>query len=245
MVAGVGGQQQEGVAAAQEGGAGVQQQEGVVAAQEGRAGGQEQEGGEAAQEYRRGDERQVAVTRRHCTASGGQASPLTGRPSTTSQSTAAVASGGQVVELLKRVEVEASQKQLVADVFGKHSEQAGVFNMLAADFRTAWNTILELSKSILKQCDDAVKGVTEERKVLEGAQAKIDEMSGKIIKGVAAAITKASEDAVEKQLKQVEERVVAAVVKGFEKAIKEDMFYSSLPPELMKELKIIVREGVQ
>ncbi|CAI6001649.1 unnamed protein product [Closterium sp. NIES-65] len=68
-------------------------------------------------------------------------------------------------------------------------------------------------------------------------------MSGKIIEGVAAAITKASEDAVEKQLKQVEERLVAAVLKGFEKAIMEDMFCSTLLPETMKELKDIVREG--
>ncbi|CAI5985388.1 unnamed protein product [Closterium sp. NIES-64] len=68
-------------------------------------------------------------------------------------------------------------------------------------------------------------------------------MSGKIIEGVAATITKASEDAVEKQLKQVEERLVAAVLKGFEKAIMEDMFCSTLPPETMKELKEIVREG--
>ncbi|CAI5962773.1 unnamed protein product [Closterium sp. NIES-64] len=73
--------------------------------------------------------------------------------------------------------------------------------------------------------------------------AKIDEMSGKIIEGVAAAITKASKDAVEKQLKQVEERLVAAVLKGFEKAIMEDMFCSTLLPETMKELKDIVREG--
>ncbi|CAI5950594.1 unnamed protein product [Closterium sp. NIES-64] len=82
-----------------------------------------------------------------------------------------------------------------------------------------------------------------EENLLEGARAKIDEMSGKIIEGVAAAITKASEDAVEKQLKQVEERLVAAVLKGFEKAIMEDMFCSTLPPETMKELKDIVREG--
>ncbi|CAI5997856.1 unnamed protein product [Closterium sp. NIES-64] len=79
--------------------------------------------------------------------------------------------------------------------------------------------------------------------LLEGVRAKIDEMSEKIIEGVAAAITKASEDAVEKQLKQVEERLVAAVLKGFEKAIMEDMFCSTLPPETMKELKDIVREG--
>ncbi|CAI5948643.1 unnamed protein product [Closterium sp. NIES-65] len=99
------------------------------------------------------------------------------------------------------------------------------------------------SKSTLSQCAEAVKGVTAERNPLEGARAKIDEMSGKIIEGVAAAITKASEDAVEKQLKQVEERLVAAVLKGFEKAIMEDMFCSTLPPETMKELKDIVREG--
>ncbi|CAI5945867.1 unnamed protein product [Closterium sp. NIES-64] len=84
-----------------------------------------------------------------------------------------------------------------------------------------------------------------EENLLEGARAKIDEMSGKIIEGVVAAITKASEDAVEKQLKQVEERLVAAVLKGFEKAIMEDMFCSTLPPETMKELKDIVREGYQ
>ncbi|CAI5528877.1 unnamed protein product [Closterium sp. Naga37s-1] len=243
---GAGGQQQEGVVAAHEGGAGVQQQEFRLAtAQEGGAGGQEQEGGEADVEYRRGVERQAAVTRSHRTASGsGQAGPSTGWPSTAGQSMATVASGSQVVELLQRVEkVEASQKQLVTDVFAKHSEQAGVSNTLAADFRTAWNTISESSKSTLSQCAEAVKGVTVERKLLEGARAKIDEMSGKIIEGVAAAITKASKDAVEKQLKQVEERLVGAVLKGFERAIKEDMFYSSLPPETMKELKDIVREG--
>ncbi|CAI7802988.1 unnamed protein product [Closterium sp. NIES-53] len=91
------------------------------------AGGQEQEGGEAAQE------RLVAV-RRHRTANGsGQEGP-----STADHSTPAIASGGQVVELLQRVtEVEASQKKLVADVFAKHSEQAAVFNKLAGDFRTA------------------------------------------------------------------------------------------------------------
>ncbi|CAI5982973.1 unnamed protein product [Closterium sp. NIES-65] len=243
---GAGGQQEEGVAAAQEGGAGVQQQAfRVAAARVGGSGGQEQEDWEAAEEYRRGDERQAAVTRSHRTASGsGQAGPSTWWPSTAGQSTVNVAPGGQVVELLQRVEkVEASQKQLVADVFAKHTEQAGVFNRLAADFRTAWNTISESSKSTLSQCAEAVKGVTAERNLLEGARAKIDEMSGKIIEGVAAAITKASEDAVEKQLKQVEERLVAAVLKGFEKAIMEDMFCSTLPPETMKELKDIVREG--
>ncbi|CAI5525916.1 unnamed protein product [Closterium sp. Naga37s-1] len=173
-------QQQEGGAAAQEGGVGGQQQEGVVAAQEGGAGGQEQEGGEAAQE------RLVAVRRRHRTASGsGQAGP-----STAGHSTSAIASGDQVVELLQRVaEVEASQKKLVTD--------------------------------------------------------KLDEMSGKIIEEVAAAITKASEDAVEKQLKLVEERLVASVLKGIEKADKEDLFYSTLPPESMKELKDVVRESYQ
>ncbi|CAI6002061.1 unnamed protein product [Closterium sp. NIES-64] len=243
---GAGGQQEEGVAAAQEGGAGVQQQAfRVAAARVGGSGGQEQEDWEAAEEYRRGDERQAAVTRSHRTASGsGQAGPSTWWPSTAGQSTVNVAPGGQVVELLQRVEkVEASQKQLVADVFAKHTEQAGVFNRLAADFRTAWNTISESSKSTLSQCAEAVKGVTAERNLLEGARAKIDEMSGKIIEGVAAAITKASEDAVEKQLKQVEERLVTAVLKGFEKAMMEDMFCSTLPPETMKELKDIVREG--
>ncbi|CAI5972109.1 unnamed protein product [Closterium sp. NIES-65] len=196
---GAGGQQQEGVAAAQEGGAGVQQQEfRVAAARVGGLGGQEQEDGEAAEEYHRGDERQATVTRSHRTASGSrQAGPSTGWPSTAGQSTANVAPGGQVVELLQRVE----------------------------------------------KCAEAVKGVTAERNLLEGARAKIDKMSGKIIEGVAAAITKASEDAVEKQLKQVEERLVAAVLKGFEKAIMEDMFCSTLPPETMKELKDIVREG--
>ncbi|CAI5997860.1 unnamed protein product [Closterium sp. NIES-64] len=235
-------EEQEGGAAAQEGGVGGQQQVvGEAAAQEGG----EQEDEEAAEEYRRGDERQAAVTRSHRTASGsGQAGPSTGWPSTVGQSTANVAPRGQVVELLQRVEkVEASQKQLVANVFVKHTEQAGVFNRLAADFQTAWNTISESSKSTLSQCAEAVKGVTAERNLLEGARAKIDEMSGKIIEGVAATITKASEEAVEKQLKQVEERLVAAVLKGFEKAIMEDMFCSTLPPETMKELKDIVREG--
>ncbi|CAI5498748.1 unnamed protein product [Closterium sp. Naga37s-1] len=227
---------QEGGAAAQEGGVGGQQQEGMVAAQEGGAGGQEQEGGEAAQE------RLVAVRWRHRTASGsGQAGP-----STAGHSTSAIASRDQVIKLLRRVaEVEASQKKLVADVFAKHSEQAAVFNKLAGDFWTASNMISESSKSTLKQCSDAVKGVTEERKLLEGARSKLDEMSGKIIEGVAAAITKASEDAVEKQLKLVEEQLVASVVKGIEKAIKEDLFYSTLPPESMKELKDVVRESYQ
>ncbi|CAI5512705.1 unnamed protein product [Closterium sp. Naga37s-1] len=214
-------QQQEGGAAAQEGGVGGQQQEGVVAAQEGGAGGQEQEGGEAVQE------RLVEVRRRHRTASGsGQAGP-----STAGHSTSAIASGDQVVELLQRVaEVEASQKKLVADEFAKHSEQAAVFNKLAGDFWTAWNMISESSKRELKQCGDAVNGVTEERKLLEGARSKLDEMSRKIIKGVAAAITKASKDAVKKQLKLVEERLVASVVEGIEKAVKEDLFYSPFRP---------------
>ncbi|CAI7756698.1 unnamed protein product [Closterium sp. NIES-54] len=227
--------QQEGGAAAQEGEVGGQQQEGVVAAQEGGAGGQEQEGGEAAQE-------RLVTVRRHRTASGsGQAGP-----STAGRLTSSIASEGQLVELLQRVaEVEASQKRLVADVFAKHSEQAVVFNKLAGDFRTAWNMISESSKSTLKQCGDALNRVTEERKLLEGARSKFDEMSGKIIQGVAAAITKASEDAVEKQLKLVEERLVASVVKGIEKAVKEDLFYSTLPPESMKELKDVVRESYQ
>ncbi|CAI7769565.1 unnamed protein product [Closterium sp. NIES-54] len=213
---GTGVQKQKGGAVVQEGGVGGQQQEGVVAVQEGGAGGQEQEGGEAAQE------RQVAVRRRHRTASGsGQAGS-----STTGHSTSAIASGGQVIELLQRVaKVEASQKKLVAE--------------------TAWNMISESSKSTLKQCGDAVNGVTEERKLLEGACTKLDEMSGKIIEGVAAAVTKASEDAVEKQLKLVEERLVASVVKGIEKAVKEDLFYSTLLHESMKELKDVVRESYQ
>ncbi|CAI5984494.1 unnamed protein product [Closterium sp. NIES-65] len=63
----------------------------------------------------------------------------------------------------------------------------------------------------MKQCSDAVNGVTEERKMLEGARTKLDEMSRNIIEGVAAANAKASEDAVEKQLKLVEERLVASV----------------------------------
>ncbi|CAI7787262.1 unnamed protein product [Closterium sp. NIES-53] len=204
----------------------VEEQEGRAAGQdfgtgEGGAGGQEQEGGEAAQE------RLVAVRRRHRMASGsGQAGP-----STAGHSTSAIASGDQVVELLQRVaEVEASQKKLVADEFAKHIEQAAVFNKLAGDFWTAWNMISESSKSTLKECGDAVNGVTEERKLLEGARSKLDEMSRKIIEGVAATITKASKDAVEKQLKLVEERLVASVVKGIEKAVKEDLFYSPFRP---------------
>ncbi|CAI7857698.1 unnamed protein product [Closterium sp. NIES-53] len=162
--------EQEGGAAAQEGGAGVHQQEGGAAAQEGGVGGQ-----------------------------------------------------GHVVELLQRVtEVKASQKKLVADVFAKHSEQAAVFNKLAGDFWTAWNMILESSKCTLKKCGDALNGVTEERKLLEGACTKLDEMSGKIIEGVAAAITK-----------------------GIEKVVKEDLFHSTLPPESMEELKDVVREDYQ
>ncbi|CAI7833201.1 unnamed protein product [Closterium sp. NIES-54] len=105
--------------------------------------------------------------------------------------------------------------------------------------------ISESSKSTLKQCGDAVNGVTEKRKLLEKARSKLNEMSGKIIEGVAAAITKASKDAVEKQLKLVEERLVASVVKGIEKAVKEDLFYSTLPPKSMKELKDVVRESYQ
>ncbi|CAI5460873.1 unnamed protein product [Closterium sp. Yama58-4] len=242
---GAGLQQQEGAAAAQVGATGGQQQEGVTAAQGGGARRQEQEGRDAMHECRRGDERQVAVTRRHRTASGsGQAGASTGRPSTVGHLTSDIASGGQVVELRQKVrEVEASQKQLVADVVAKHSEQAAVFNRLAADFRTAWKTISESSKSTLKQCADAVNSIAEEMKLLEGARTKLDEMSGKIIEGVAAAITKASEDAVEKQLKHVEEQLVASVVKGIEKAVKEDMFYSGIPPKTMKELKDTVREG--
>ncbi|CAI7818338.1 unnamed protein product [Closterium sp. NIES-54] len=81
--------------------------------------------------------------------------------------------------------------------------------------------------------------------LLEGARSKLDEMSEKIIEGVAAAIRKASEGAVEKQLKLVEERLVALVVKGIENVIKEDLFYSTLPPESMKELKDVVRESYQ
>ncbi|CAI5537018.1 unnamed protein product [Closterium sp. Naga37s-1] len=229
-------EEQEGRAAGQDFGTGVQQQEGGAAAQEGEVGGQQQEGGEAAQD------RLVAVRRRHRTASGsGQAGP-----STAGHSTSAIAFEGQVDELLQRVaEVEASQKKLGADVFAKHSEQAVVFNKLAGDFRTASNMISESSKSTLKQCGDAVNGVTEERKLLEGARSKLDEMSGKIIEGVATAITKASKDAVEKQLKLVEERLVASDVKGIEKAVKEDLFYSTLPPESMKELKDFVRESYQ
>ncbi|CAI5476826.1 unnamed protein product [Closterium sp. Yama58-4] len=153
----------EGRAAVHEGGTGGQDQEGVTAAQGGGAGGQEQEGGEATQECCRGDERQVAVTRRHHTASGsGQAGPSTGCPSTAGRSTSAIASEGHLVELLQGVaELEASQKKLVTDVFAKHKS----------------------SKSTLKQCADAVNGVMEERKLLEGARTKLDEMSGKVIEG--------------------------------------------------------------
>ncbi|CAI5996000.1 unnamed protein product [Closterium sp. NIES-65] len=218
---GAGGQQQEGVAAAQEGGAGVQQQEfRVAAARVGGSGGQEQEDGEAAEEYRRGDERQAAVTRSHRTASGSGHGAL--RP------------GGLRQQ---------ANRQRTLHPEARSSSYCRGSRRLAADFRTAWNTISESSKSTLSQCAEAVKGVMAERNLLEGARAKIDEMSGKISEGVAAAITKASEDTVEKQLKQVEERLVAAVLKGFEKAIMEDMFCSTLPPETMKELKDIVREG--
>ncbi|CAI7754817.1 unnamed protein product [Closterium sp. NIES-53] len=197
---GAGVHQQEGGAAMQDFGTGVQKQKGGAVVQEGGVGGQQQEGvvavqegGAGGQEQEGGEaaqERQVAVRRRHRTASGsGQAGS-----STTGHSTSAIASGGQ---------------------------------------------------STLKQCGDAVNGVTEERKLLEGARTKLDEMSGKIIEGVAAAVTKASEDAVEKQLKLVEERLVASVVKGIEKAVKEDLFYSTLLHESMKELKDVVRESYQ
>ncbi|CAI5523153.1 unnamed protein product [Closterium sp. Naga37s-1] len=93
----------------------------------------------------------------------------------------------------------------------------------------------------MKQCSDAVNGVTEERKMLEGARTKLDEMSRNIIEGVAAANAKASEDAVEKQLKLVEERLVASVAQGIKKAVKEDLFYSAIPPESMKVLKDVRR----
>ncbi|CAI5974751.1 unnamed protein product [Closterium sp. NIES-64] len=92
----------------------------------------------------------------------------------------------------------------------------------------------------MKQCGDAVNGVTEERKMLEGARMKLDEMSRNIIEGVAAANAKASEDAVEKQLKLVEERLVASVAQGIKKAVKEDLLYSAIPPESMKVLKDVV-----
>ncbi|CAI5525478.1 unnamed protein product [Closterium sp. Naga37s-1] len=213
---GVGMQVQEGGAAAQEGGAGVQQQEGGAAAQAGGVGGQQQEGVAVAQECRPG---QVAVRRRHRTASGsGQAGPSTGLPSTGGQSTSAAASGGQVVELLQRVaELEASQKKLVADVFAKHSVE-------------------EHAEAVRRRRQRCHGG---EETVGRGGT-KLDEMSGKIIEGVAAAIAKASEDAVEKQLKLVEERTV---VQGIEKAVQEDLFYSAIPPESMKVMKDVVKEG--
>ncbi|CAI5997019.1 unnamed protein product [Closterium sp. NIES-65] len=191
-------EEQEGGAAAQEGGVGGQRQVvGEAGAQEGGAGGQQQEGVAAAQEGGAGVQQQAFRV-------------------------AAARVGGSE---------------------GQEQEDWEAAEELAADFRTAWNTISESSKSTLSQCAEAVKGVTAERNLLEGARPKIDEMSEKIIEGVAAAITKASEDAVEKQLKQVEERLVAAVLKGFEKAIMEDMLCSTFPPETMKELKNIVREG--
>ncbi|CAI7883574.1 unnamed protein product [Closterium sp. NIES-53] len=85
-------------------------------------------------------------------------------------------------------------------------------------------------------------GIAEERNHLEEACMKVNEMSGKIIEGVAAAITKASEDAVVKMLEQVEGRLVDVFLKAFEKSIKEDIFYSTLPPESITELKEIVRK---
>ncbi|CAI7794602.1 unnamed protein product [Closterium sp. NIES-54] len=205
----------------------VEEQEGGAAAQEGGAGVLQQEGGAAVQDFGTGVQQQK-----------GEAAALEGGVGGQQQEGVVAAQEAQVVELLQRVaKVEASQKKLVADVFAKHSEQAAIFNKLAGDFWTAWNMISELSKSMLKQCGDAVNGVTEGRKLLEGARTKLDEMSGKTIEGVAAAITKASEDAVEKQFKLVEERLVASVLKGIEKAVKEDLFYSTLLPESMKELK--------
>ncbi|CAI5961053.1 unnamed protein product [Closterium sp. NIES-64] len=199
---------------------GMQVQEGGAAAQEGGAGVQQQEGGATGQAGGVGGQQQEGVVvAQEC------------RPGQ-------VAANRQL-----HPELEASQKKLTADVFAKHSEQASVYNKLAADFRTAWNTISEASKSTLKQCDDAVNGVMEERKLLEGARMKLDEMSGKIIDGVATAIAKASEDAVEKQLKLVEEQMVASVVQGIEKAVQEDLFYSAIPPESMKVMKDVVKEG--
>ncbi|CAI7915595.1 unnamed protein product [Closterium sp. NIES-53] len=176
-----------------------------------------QEGGAGGQEQEGGEAAQerLVAVRRRHRMASGSGQA---GPSTAGHLTSAIASRDQVVELLQRVaQVEALLKKLVANS----------------------------SKSTLKQCGDAVNGVTEERKLLEGARSKLDEMSKKIIEGLAAAITKASEDAVEKQLKLVEERLVASVVKGIEKAVKEDLFYSTLPPESMKELKEVVRESYQ
>ncbi|CAI5996490.1 unnamed protein product [Closterium sp. NIES-64] len=48
---------------------------------------------------------------------------------------------------------------------------------------------------------------------------------------------------VEERLKLVEEQLAASFIKDIENAVKEDLFYSNLPPETMKQLKDIVREG--
>ncbi|CAI5939824.1 unnamed protein product [Closterium sp. NIES-65] len=182
-------EEQEGGAAAQEGGVGGQQQVvGEVAAQEGGAGGQQQEGVAAAQMGGAGVQQQeFRVAAARVSGSGGQEQEV-----------------GEAVEEYRR-----------------------------GDERQAAVTRSHRTASGSGQAGHSTGNL------LEGARAKIDEMSGKIIEGVVAAITKASEDAVEKQLKQVEERLVAAVLKGFEKAIMEDMFCSTLPPETMKELKDI------
>ncbi|CAI5991727.1 unnamed protein product [Closterium sp. NIES-65] len=215
-------EEQEGGAAAQEGGVGGQRQVvGEAAAQEGGAGGQQQEGVAAAQEGGAGVQQQafrVAAAR-----VGG--------------------SGGQEPEDWEAAEEYRRGDERQAAVTRSHRTASGSGQ---AGPSTGWPSTAGQSTANVAlggQVVEAVKGVTAERNLLEGARAKIDEMSGKIIEGVAAAITKASEDAVEKQLKQVEERLVAAVLKGFEKAIMEDMFCSTLPPETMKELKDIVREG--
>ncbi|CAI6007610.1 unnamed protein product [Closterium sp. NIES-65] len=217
-------EEQEGGAAAQEGGVGGQQQVvGEAAAQEGGAGGQQQEGVAAAQEGgARVQQQEFRVAAARVSGLGGQEQEV-----------------GEAVEEYRR----GDERQ--AAVTRSHRTASGSGQ---AGPSTGWPSTAGQSTANVApggQVVEAVKGVTAERNLLEGARAKIDEMSGKIIEGVVAAITKASEDAVEKQLKQVEERLVAAVMKGFEKAIMEDMFFSTLPPETMKELKDIVREGYQ
>ncbi|CAI5501230.1 unnamed protein product [Closterium sp. Naga37s-1] len=180
---------------------------------------EEQEGGAAGQDFGIGVQQQE----------GGAAAQEGGVGGQQQEGVVAAQEGGAGGQ---EQEGEAAQERLVA-VRRRHRTASG---SRQAGPSTAGHTTSAIASGG-QVCGDAVNGVMEERKLLEGARSKLDKMSGKIIEGVAAAITKASEDAVEKQLKLVEERLVASVVKGIEKAVKEDLFYSTLPPESMKELK--------
>ncbi|CAI5535342.1 unnamed protein product [Closterium sp. Naga37s-1] len=167
---GTGVQQQEGGAAVQDFGIGVQQQEGGAAVQEGGVAGQQQEGGAAAQEGGVGGQQQEGVA-----ASGGR--------------------GGYTGALGRsNKETPHGQWQRTGGPFDRAPFDGRPFDvghcMRRPGRRATAEGRRESSKSTLKKCGDAVNGVTEERKLLEGARTKLDEMSGKIIEGVAATITK-------------------------------------------------------